>query len=539
MRNPRLRHVHRLRLSILGVGDTTAWREADVDEEVTLADLRVAIRAMFDGPECRHHVFAEEPGASWSPARRRWGDRWTMIDFRDPTVIDETTARVGTVLRDAPLLLSHTCDGEWTVLIDRGASDLVPATEPEVRVVAAEGAAPFACSRGSFELEVLHGILADPAHPAHADLAARLEWTYGPWSSYSADHVDVAALQRQVDRALVPARHAGPLDRIVGSLPHRARTGARTHIEATGLHLPPAITEEDAESLTGDLRWLLLRIGMDGVPARAGDVDPGAVAELSHDRNCTPARVAALFAVARRMRLVYNRLGRLRAKKDVLARIESPTGMWSVVAAALPGRYDTAADLLLLAVADGSIGDARTGLLPASRALALADAGDRRERARYGLGDVGAYGEPDPCDTRCDCPVIAGSTWHDVVAQAIQDAAAAAAVDGARTVASLVGPDARHAAAVPAEWVWHTSAPDDDPYGWPATPRHAGWGAGVRTVGLEAELLQRTVELREVLTALGLERRDDGGWLVPDLLRELARTALGTRGAHRYGGSSF
>ena len=163
MRSPALRHVIRLRLTLVGPVPEI-WREVVVDRELSLADLRGIIRAVFDGQICRHHLYTDTLDSPvWSRSRRRWGDRLTMIDLRDPTIIDESTARIGRVLRDArPLYYGHTCEDGWLVEIEALEDDLVEASAPPARVTGGERRAPLACCRGAYEHAVLVGVLDRP-----------------------------------------------------------------------------------------------------------------------------------------------------------------------------------------------------------------------------------------------------------------------------------------------------------------------------------------------------------------------------------------
>jgi hypothetical protein len=539
MRNPDLRHVVKLRFTLLGTGPSV-WREAWVDRELTLATLKEGTRALFGGPECRHHVFAEDlDHAGWSPQRRRWGDRWTMIDFRDPTVVDESTARVAHVFRDESIVFAHTCNSDWAVAIESGVSDIVAASTGPFRVAEGEGIEPFACSRGPFEREVLLGILADPSHALHEDLRERLAWTVGPWGSYAPDVVDLDAAQRRIDAALtglVPAEQVVPtaLDHVVQALPRLARPGVRAHIDDAGLHLPPVVTEDEAERLTRGFRWILGRAGATGIPMIDGAVDPDAVREGSAALSCTEAHVRALFAAARRMRLMYVRSRRLVVKKSFLSASGSATELWSLLAESLRlcGAGWRAADLLLLAIADGSLSDPAIGLDRVARALVLAGRHDRGAWGPY--GNRGYSDADDDCDARCDCPPIDGSTWHDVVAQAIQDAATAASTEGARTVASLAEYGDLRSAAVRADWVGLDSPPT-----WRAGAlRRASTDSVVSADEAQAVMLREADELIGVLNLLGLERADDGSWLVSSALREFARAALRPRTAPRHGHGS-
>lgn len=126
MRSPAVRHVVRLRLTVMDELPLI-WRDVVVDHDLSLAGLHRVLQAVFEGHTCHHHVFTDDVSSSgWSRTRRRWGDRWTLIDLRDPTVIDEAKARVGRVLGDRrPLYFAHTCENGGLVEIEAHDEDIV------------------------------------------------------------------------------------------------------------------------------------------------------------------------------------------------------------------------------------------------------------------------------------------------------------------------------------------------------------------------------------------------------------------------------
>lgn len=516
MRSPDIRHVILLRLTLTG-SNPEIRRVVTVDRDITLADLRQVVNNVFDGPSCAHHLFTDSvDGSGWSQHRRRWGDKWTMIDFRDPTVIDESTARIGTVLRDRlGIYLAHTCDANWVVEIAPGPYDVVPASDPHVRLVSGDFRAPFACSRNPYEHDVLVKVLDDRAHPDHEALRACIERTVGPWATFEADVFDVHAAQQRLDADSAGTASSGSLlPALTRVLPMTARQGLRTHVAEAGLNLPVVVTIDEAAHITEGFRWLIRYANDAGILLIDGAIDEASVLAGAGSLGCDPEQVRKVIAAARALRLVYSRNGRLVVKKRVGA-ADTPGRLWTMLAETVSSSFaGYAQELLLLAIADGTLGDPGIGLAFAAEAFAIADGGrwDSFHSRWTEIGD-------DACGQRCDCPRVDGSTWHDIVAKAIRDAARSGSIDGAVLVASR---ENWQEAGMPHEWF-------DDEAGWGgivATRQQLRGGGRVHSPDTTSALLQEVAGLIDVLTLFGLGRTDDGEWIVPAVLREFAKAIL-------------
>ena len=422
MRSANLRHTVRLRLTLIGPVPEV-WRDVVIDRDLSLADLRRVIQAVFEGQTCHHHLFTDtldSPG--WSRTRRRWGDRWTMIDLRDPTVIEEATARIGYVLGEArPLYYGHTCEGGWLVEVEAFEDDVAPTSAPPARVTGGERRTPLACCRGGYEHSVLVGVLADPDHPERAALRNRIEAAIGPWSHFDPEEFDIADAQRRLDAVSFGARddhggqlpeYSGPLASLVRRLPRAARSGLVRHLAASGLDLPAFVTIEEARTVTREFAWVLSRATLGGIQLLDGKVDPAEVQAGIEALGCDEERMRRLIAFAKRGHLLYSRSGRLVANKRSAAVVRRPSELWSllareVVRAVAP--FDSGS-LFLLAIADGSLADPTIGARRSAEALELLD------HPRYPAWDYGSA-RRDDCDESCDCPSDGSETWHDVVAQ--------------------------------------------------------------------------------------------------------------------------
>ena len=553
MRSPALHHAIALRLTLVGTRPEI-FREILADDDLTLEQLREVVRSAFECFECHHHLFTDNlEGGGWSRTRRRWGDRWTMIDFRDPTIIDEATVRLGSVFSgDKPIYFTHSCDANWLVEIERGVDEVVPASAPRTRVVAGGERSPLSCTRGPFEHEVLVAVLADPDHPDHAALRVRLEAAVGPWGSFDPGAFDADAAQRLLDGIVSPAPRGeettGVLSSLIRRLPRLAQAGMRNHIAATGLDLPVLITADEAEQFTRAFRWLIQRAARGGVPLTESQADPAFVRECADALGWDHEQAQNLIAASRQMRLLYSRNGRLLAKKSVVAATESPTTFWAGLAEAVtfsPHADRTTRDLLLLAIADGTLPLGWAGLERIATAYELAirrsrDHGthaygrylDYADSTDYGYGDPVRHRTHHDCGERCDCPRIDGTSWHDIVAKSIRDAAGSAAGDGAVPVAATMDPDDLLTAGVWPEWV--TSTVRSNSTFASTVPSRGGKGRRPDT----AAFLRDASGLIDLLSLFGLRRLDDDGWSVPPTLREFARSALQVSGP-RWGSTVF
>ncbi|MFE5408655.1 hypothetical protein [Microbacterium sp. NPDC056569] len=541
MRSSALRHLVPLRLTLVGT-HPEIWREVVVDHDLSLDHLRTMVQSLFEVFDCRHHIFTdslESPG--WSRTRRRWGDRWTMIDFRDPTIIDESTARVGTVMSGRePIYFTHSCDADWMVEIERGVDEMALASDPRSRVVGGERHSPFSCARGPYEFEVLVAVLDDPDHPDHALLRACLDAALGPWGIFDPAAVDIDAAQHTLTDAPddTGTSATGVPQSLLHRLPRLAVPGLRRHLATAGIDLPIVVTADDAATLTCNFRWLIHVADRGGVPLRDGKVDRAFVEEgceaLHHDERY----VLGLVAAARRMRLLYSRNGRLVPRKAVVAAAASATTLWTTLAdgvAALSVVPAATRDLLLLTLADGSL--ARDGGVAASAAAALTESGRARRvsPSDWRYDDFVSrrsymYADQD-CRRGCDCPTVDGRTWHDVVARAIRSAAAAAGSDASVVVAATMDADELASAGVRPEWVAHASTCHADHL----DPQDADFASSVGDHEHDhgAALISEAADLIEILTLFGLEG-DASGWVVPPALQEFARAALQSASAWRY-----
>nr|BFF08720.1 hypothetical protein GCM10025699_00230 [Microbacterium flavescens]BFF12493.1 hypothetical protein GCM10025699_37960 [Microbacterium flavescens] len=180
-------------------------------------------------------------------------------------------------------------------------------------------------------------------------------------------------------------------------------------------------------------------------------------------------------------------------------------------------------DLLLLAIADGSLADGPAGLQRAADASALIRATELRPwdscTGYRGYDDYPDYDTEYPggarCVRECSCPSIEGMSWHDVIAKAARDVAVSNCRDGSATLSGWENADGVPESGRLAD---HQSEP------WLALtpPRRT-------TQELERDPLNGAAftaalnDWYELMSVFGLDRADDGAWQVPSVLREFVR----------------
>lgn len=510
--------------------DPPIRRSLIVDRDLPLADLhRVAI-AVLGGPDCSRHVFRETAyRGGWSPRRRSWGDRWTMIDFRDPTVVDEETARVGEVLSGVvSLVVSHSCSASWVVEIEGGPDEFVGSAQSRVLVSDGSRAAPLACSRGTYEHDVMCAILADPTDPDHDDLAASLAHTRGPWAHrFDPDRFDILEAQRAVDVALAarpPQRgrrsrhHDLAIAALISALPAAAQAPTDSYLATIPTDLPPVITHEETDAAVRIFRWVVEQAASGALVLTDGAVESNAIATGTGELGCDSELLARTISASRALRLVYSRNGRLQPKKAVLDAAGAGAGpLWTTLVNAVAEAHRTgsaaARRLLLLAIVDGSLSDPAIGTRRIAHAysLVLAKEGTRSTWSYYADDRIEA------CAQSCDCAPRDAMTWHDVVARAIRGARRVAVRDGGQMVwtGGVVDDE------FPSEW-------HEDEHRWLGAPlgtidRHVAPGSEAQAAVLMTEVRL----LIDLLMPIGLDHdRAADTWVMSPAVREFARCVL-------------
>jgi hypothetical protein len=141
------------------------WRRLLMPGAMTLADLLEAIQAAMGRRDSHLHAF--------DIGGRQYGDRRTVDD-----VADENRLTLGGTLQSGIARFTYTYDfgdnWEHTVIIEKRAPANAATAYPAC-VAGKRNCPPEDCG-GVWGYQRLLAILADPAHPEHAEL---LEWTGG------------------------------------------------------------------------------------------------------------------------------------------------------------------------------------------------------------------------------------------------------------------------------------------------------------------------------------------------------------------------
>lgn len=399
MRNPVLRRTLRITVTVLGLAPPV-WRELIVDRDLSLAELHTALALAMDWPADAHHVFTDREPLSrlddvpWNGygSPRRWGDRWTMIDWRDPEVIESHTVCVGPLLDEGPLF--HGCDvaGLWWCRIEARGDDIELVDAPLVRLTTGSGRAPLPGGPDVDELPRMHAILSDPAHDEHARVTAEFARVIGPWTTYVPTSSDLESARRAVsarfgdaDRPRASPRRPRETrvrtraDALVDAVPPAARRSLRDHLDRVTASNPGPI---DPDALADTLRpfsWLVSTIGDEGAPLVDGFLAPELAREGARALDLPIEAMRELVVQARDLRLVRRWRGRLVmlvAAEPVRA---SPLALWNHLARTVWQGHDVFGSvhsehevaLLLLAIADGSLSDPRVGARRLEAALDL------------------------------------------------------------------------------------------------------------------------------------------------------------------------
>ncbi|MEQ6896045.1 hypothetical protein [Microbacterium sp. KR10-403] len=394
--------------------DPPVERTLAVGAHHTLADVHRAIQIAFDGDTDARHVFSDQepfPGGfpaspeyerdvcawyrgqehyGWRP-RRRWGDTWTMIDWRDPNVLSESTAGVTDAFAGSSRL-HYRCDDPcgrgddaWFTIDARESA----ADPSALRVVSGRGRSPLSLFAVAEYAQLLREY-SDGQHPEHDAAVARLTRACGPWDGFDPRGFDPRWAQQRLDRLhdYSGTRERTVLDAVAEQLPSSNASGLQRHLLSHGLHVPPTVTPGDAARFVRPYSWFIEHC-REGLPLEDGLLTPEHQWEWVDATECDPARFAVFQASARALKLVRTLQGRLLTLKGALPLADDPLALWERVAREFPeGRRYTvrlAEVLFFLAIVDGSIsreGD-DGGLQRIARVHDLLERPDRTRHPRH------------------------------------------------------------------------------------------------------------------------------------------------------------
>ncbi|QAY59568.1 hypothetical protein ET475_05930 [Microbacterium protaetiae] len=374
-----------LHIVLRGV-DPPVERTLVMSMQHSLADLHRAIQCAFDGDAGMRHMFSDqepfprgypdsrgyrEDACTWTlrqdhygwRPRRRWGDTWTMIDWRDPNVLSEADATLPSAFEDGGRL-HYRCSDPRELGSDAWFSidaQPVAGAEPSTRVVDGRGRSPLSLVAVDDYRQLLRAY-ADPRHPEHDDACTRLERASGPWASFDPLAFDTECVQRRLDRDGAPGHVRGSrrtvIDAVTEALPSSNAAGLYRHTHDAGLDEAPAIEPDEAARFTRPFGWLIEHC-REGLPLHDGRLRDEVREQWADAGGISLAQTTQLQSLARKLRLVRSLQGRLLTMKAALPFADDPLALWSALAARLldsDGYQLRLSDaLFLLAIADGSI----------------------------------------------------------------------------------------------------------------------------------------------------------------------------------------
>lgn len=388
-------NTYRIRLDIADA-KPPIWRRLDVGSHLGLDDLHVVIQTAFGWTDSHLHRFGVGTGI-WDRDTELYLCSFD-VDDEDEKGIPEEQVRLDEVLVEPgdTLLYIYDYGDDWDhrIRLEKITDRLTDA--PPATCVDGRHAGPPEDCGGIYGYQEMLSAAADPTNEEHADAVERMEHylggtDYDP-SRFDCDEVN-AALASALDSELRAAYHSLLVELLlrVQGRPSADRFG---EVAAAQLDQPTEVDSEMAEHMTARLRWMLHRIGDDGIKLTAAGYLPpthvsAAMAELNlstewigkGNREDMTLPVLELREATQQLGLARKYRGRLLLTKQGKRLRENPLKLWDHIARGLPpykpgsSEYDGS----LVALALVAAGHDRWG--EASRALiaaVLTDLGWRR-----------------------------------------------------------------------------------------------------------------------------------------------------------------
>ena len=362
------------------------WRRIEVASDLGLDDLHEVLQVVFDWEDAHLHRFTTGPQLDPGQAFVAGFDLLEVWDDEEPGT-PEWEVRVDELLTAPGERLHYQYDygDNWWLTLEL--EDVAPDGVPAGRAVCLEGAgaAPPEDCGGTPGYELLVGAV-DRSHPDHRARRVEFARMYGAEvdpASFGLQPFDVGRVNDGLDRLDLESRPATPaaVGAALTTLLIRART-PETHLRlramAASADQPVEIDRATATAMTHAYRWLLDRLGDDGVKlTAAGYLPPTLVKEAFEElgladewigagnREDLTVPVLELRESAQRLGLLREYRGRLLPTVRGRALADDPIGLWRHVASRLPigGRSEADAEwqagtLLLGTLATGTADDA-------------------------------------------------------------------------------------------------------------------------------------------------------------------------------------
>jgi len=298
---------------------------------------------------------------------RRWGDAWTMIDLRDPTVISEESTSVRSAFSGQSTLFLHLpAAGDCCIRIDAVGEETAEPGSPAIRVIGGLGIILLAEGETIEDYARLVEAAAEPERPDHVSALKVLDSRVGPWADFASQRFDPAGWQQRIDapeprfESGWPPRRRTLLESLTASFPASNAAGLRAHIGRTGVMLPGVVTRAEVAAFVAPMRWPVAEVADDGVRLDGWQLPADFVAEWAGALGVEPEAMPDLVTAAFRLNLIRRFRGCVMTKNAARDALADPMAMWMLLAEAFASRLrgDTAGTMLTLALADGSIDDA-------------------------------------------------------------------------------------------------------------------------------------------------------------------------------------
>lgn len=338
--------VLRVRIQITDVVPPI-WRTLDLKSDLPLDTLHEVIQAAF-GWEDRHlHRFHPTPTPYTS-------DLEMIINAGDEDDgvggISEFSLTLDRLLHEPGEIWYYTYDfgDDWTHLITLEGRQSAASDSPRAVCIAGERRGPIEDSGGAHGYQEILDAVGDPSHPRHRELS---QWLTFIGSSLDDDMIDLSKINDEVaySLALHPPAASEQLKELIGRCEGtEARDRLAALMSSARLDVPIFVDPETADAMVQPYRWLLHRIGPDGIKlTKAGFLPPihvkAAVDELEvHDwigsgtsESHTPP-VLWLRESATRLGLLRKYRGQLTVTKLGSALRDDSLGLLAHVASRVP-----------------------------------------------------------------------------------------------------------------------------------------------------------------------------------------------------------
>ncbi|MFO8074638.1 MAG: plasmid pRiA4b ORF-3 family protein [Egibacteraceae bacterium] len=354
------------------------WRQLAVSSGLHLDELHTVLQAAFGWEEYHLYRFSSDPDEPW-------GQPAYLCPF---DVAEENTGapaelvRLDEVLPSEGERLGYTYDygDNWQLTLTLEASEPHGDDGPAAACRDGAGAEPPEDCGGVPAYELIVGAQ-DPSHPDHAELRAEFRRWFGAESDPARIHLTpfdvdtVGARLADLDLGSPPRPREVPVavaDLLAGVGRHPVRRRLLRLLAEAEIDVPVAVDPDTAAAMVAPYRWLLERVGEDGIKlTKAGYLPPAHVEAAMHaldlweewigagNREDLTVPVLDLRESAQQLGLLRKHRGWLLRTKRGTAAASDPVALHQLLAERMPpARRGTAEHragaVVLLALAAGA-----------------------------------------------------------------------------------------------------------------------------------------------------------------------------------------